>query len=124
MYGTATGVILIFVVLLMPAHIVNAASGNLQSADGHLTGAKKTDVYRGGKKTKVDRLQEKKLAMASQAGGLHEAAMRSPVREIQFREPAAPVTEQSGSSSSMFAMLFAGLGVALISIFRRIGGLS
>lgn len=124
MHRTATGVILIFGALLMPAHIVYGASGNSRSADDQGAGVKKTDVYRGGKKVKMERLQEKKLAMANQAGGLRDAAMRSPVREVRFREPAAPLAEESGSSGSLFAMLFAGLGVALISIFRRIGGLS
>lgn len=124
MHRTATGIILIFGALLMPAHVVHGASGNPKSTDGHRADEKKTNIYRDGKKINAGKLEEKKLAMASQAGSLRDAAMRSPVRESQFREPVPPLAEESGSSGSLFAMLFAGLGVALISIFRRIGGLS
>lgn len=127
MYRTTSGVLLIYGALLIPAHDVYAASGNPQVAGDRSTVSRNTNGHVSGKKVKVQRvqrLQEKKLASATQAGGLQEIAMHSPVKEMGARETAPQRVEEIADSGSWFAMLIAGLGVALISIRRRIGGLA
>jgi hypothetical protein len=123
MYRTA-GALLIYTASLMPVHGVYAASENPQATNDRGVVSRNANGYGSGKKVKLQNIQEKKMASKNQATGLRDVAMRSPAKGMEAGEAAVPRIEKVADSSSWFSMLIAGLGVALISIFRRIGGLS
>lgn len=124
MYRTANLALLIFGALLMPMPMVQAASANLQAAGDHGAVARNSNAYAAGAEVRMERPAEQRLVVTEQAGGLREIAMRSPGRELQGGERAPLPGEDGGGRGSWLAMLVAGLGVALISIVRRVRGLS
>lgn len=123
MHRKAAGIFLSAGILLISAQGVLAASDNLQSP-GMGRPAVRSDYADGNEKIKAVRLSEKKPVLADQGNGLRDVAMRFTDREIPpARQRKEQPVDAGGDSGSWFAMLVAGLGVALVSIFRRIGNL-
>ena len=122
-----TGVmILLLAGILMSGHGAFAAEGKTRSGhadrpaihsapNGHETAAERRAAER----------LEKKMMTVAQADGLRDVAMRFPDRDGSLQNPrqGQTVIEEGAGAGSGFAMLIAGLGVALISIIRRMGSI-
>jgi hypothetical protein len=70
-------------------------------------------------------LQRDRLVMAAQEAGLHDAALRYTDRDASSANAPKNRAADNGSGAELNvnAMLIVGLGVALISIIRRMGGI-
>jgi hypothetical protein len=77
------------------------------------------------KNKKVVKAKEKTMMVAARGGELQNVAMRIPNAEIPSDSARLqrPLAVDSQQDKSWFQMLVAGLGVALISIIRRMGSL-
>lgn len=118
-----TGVILLLAGVLMSGQGVLAAEGKTRhghadKSAGHVTRTNDHDRKAAGR-------SEKKMMTVAQADGLRDVAMHFPDREGPLQNPRQEqsIGQEEAGAGSGFAMLIAGLGVALISIARRMGNI-
>lgn len=120
------GVILLLAGVLMSGQGVFAADG--KTRHGHADHAEKS-VTHTTRTNDYDRKaagrSEKKMMSVAQADGLRDVAMHFPDREGPLQNPwrEQSIGQEEAGAGSGFAMLIAGLGVALISIVRRMGSI-
>ncbi len=125
---TGEMLVLLLAAILVPGHGAFAAEGKMRSghADRSAIHPVRTDDHKTAaeRRAAAERL-EKKMMTVAQADGLRDVAMRFPDRDGPLQNPrqGQAVIEEGAGAGSGFAMLIAGLGVALISIIRRMGNI-
>jgi hypothetical protein len=112
-----TDIVLISGILLLSGQGVFASDANLQPGRTDRLGIH--GRFEGYEK-KSERLQQKKRAAAVQESGFRDVAMRFSDEDMPPPNLKQKHSNDDGANSWL-AMLVAGLGVALVSIIRRMG---